>query len=304
MLDRASTFARPGIIALLQSQIIPVALDQAYERRQRDAEGDFYRLIAGQGPRHDFEATTQGFYLATASGQLLFYMNNRDPDKLERLLREKLAGLEPAQAAPGSVAALEAGATDPRWDLQPPKGGLVVRVRAKITGGYEAPRDRHQEFFQAARSRDNLWITAAEHQELVAGEFPQSLVLRMARFHLVDNTRGEPPMWEPEDVQTAEVTVDQGVVTGRVALRTTGGDRTYDAGWRGHIETAKGQVTRFDLVVFGDFSGAGPFTPNPPAGKFPLAVAFSLADGSDSADALPPQGARGWVAGYLGAGAK
>jgi hypothetical protein len=99
VLDRASTFARPGIIALLQSQIIPVALDQAYERRQHDAEGEFYRLIAGQGPRHDFEATTQGFYLATASGQLLFYMNNRDPEKLERLLREKLAGLEPAQAA-------------------------------------------------------------------------------------------------------------------------------------------------------------------------------------------------------------
>ena len=100
----------------------------------------------------------------------------------------------------------------------------MVRVRAKITGGYESPRDRHQEFFQAARSWDNLWITAAEHQALVVGEFPQSLVVRMARFHLVDNTRGEPPMWEPEDVQTAEVTMDQGVVTGRVALRTTGGD--------------------------------------------------------------------------------
>jgi hypothetical protein len=124
----------------------------------------------------------------------------------------------------------------------------------------------------------------------------------MARFHLVDNTRGEPPLWEPADLQTAVVSLDQGVVTGHVSLRTISGDRTYEAGWRGHIETEKGHVTRFDLVVFGDFSGGGPFTPNPPSGKFPLAISFSLADGSDIADAIPPQGARGWVAGYLGAG--
>jgi hypothetical protein len=302
VLDRASTFAQPGIIALLQSRIIPVALDQAYERRQQDAEGEFYRRIAAQGPRHDFEATTQGFYLATASGQLLLYMNNRDPEKLERLLRDKLAELGPNKAVAGSVAALEPGLTDPRWDIQPPKDGLVVRVRAKITGGYSEPRHQHEEVFQAARSRDNLWITAAEHRSLAAGEFPQSLVQRMARFHLVDNTRGEPPLWEPADLQTAVVSLDQGVVTGHVSLRTISGDRTYEAGWRGHIETEKGHVTRFDLVVFGDFSGGGPFTPNPPSGKFPLAISFSLADGSDIADAIPPQGARGWVAGYLGAG--
>lgn len=86
MLDRESTFAQPEIVELLKTKFIPVALDQAYQRRQQDREGEFYRQIAGQGPRNDFNGTTQGFYVATPDGQLLLYNNNRDPDKLARLL--------------------------------------------------------------------------------------------------------------------------------------------------------------------------------------------------------------------------
>ena len=66
---------------MLQEDFVPVAIDQAYQRRQKDKEGNFYREIAGQGPRDDFQNTTQGFYAATAAGRLLFYNNNRDPDK-------------------------------------------------------------------------------------------------------------------------------------------------------------------------------------------------------------------------------
>ena len=78
MLDRASTFADPEIVELLKTKFVPVALDQAYQRRQKDTEGDFYRKIAGQGPRKDFKnGTTQGLYGATADGTLLGYSNNR-----------------------------------------------------------------------------------------------------------------------------------------------------------------------------------------------------------------------------------
>ena len=68
MLDRESTFADPDIVKMLKSRFIPVAIDQAYQRRQKDAEGEFYRKIAGQSPRNNFNSTTQGFYVATASG--------------------------------------------------------------------------------------------------------------------------------------------------------------------------------------------------------------------------------------------
>ena len=89
MLDRASTFAKPETVELLKTKFVPVALDQAYQRRQKDDEGDFYRKIAAQGPR-DLNQTTQGFYLATSRGDLLLYNNNRDPEKILRLMKEKL----------------------------------------------------------------------------------------------------------------------------------------------------------------------------------------------------------------------
>lgn len=83
MLDRESTFADPEIVKLLQTKFIPVAIDQAYQRRQKDAEGDFYRKIAGQGPRSNFRSTTQGLYAATPDGKLLFYNNNRGPERFD-----------------------------------------------------------------------------------------------------------------------------------------------------------------------------------------------------------------------------
>lgn len=287
---------------LLQTRVVPVALDQAYQRRQKDAEGEFYRQIAGQGPRHDFGNTTQGFYLATATGRLLFFNNSRDPEKLERMIRGKLEEFAKRDEASAAVAALEAGTPDPRWNLRPPEGGLVVRVRAKVMGGYEPTDDPWRTIFQNALSRDNLWITAAEHRALVAGGLPESLTTRIARFHLVDNTRGEPPMWERQEIETNSLSLKDGVVTGDVRLRTARGDRSYEARLRGRVETRDGVVTRFDLVASGDFSGRGPFTPNPPPGAFPLAVSFTLADGSETADGIPPQGARGWLDGYLGRG--
>ena len=59
MLDRESTFANPAIVKLLQTRFIPVAIDQAYQRRQKDNEGKFYQKIANQGPRKIGRGTTQ-----------------------------------------------------------------------------------------------------------------------------------------------------------------------------------------------------------------------------------------------------
>jgi hypothetical protein len=53
------TFSDPKIVEMLKQDFVPVAIDQWYQRRQKDAEGDFYRKVAGQGPRSDFEKTTQ-----------------------------------------------------------------------------------------------------------------------------------------------------------------------------------------------------------------------------------------------------
>jgi hypothetical protein len=65
------------------------------------------------------------------------------------------------------------------------------------------------------------------------------------------------------------------------------------------IETREGKVTRFDLVAKGEFWGEGTFTRGAPKGRFPLAIGFELADGTDLADKIPPQASRGWLQGYI-----
>ena len=294
MLDRASTFADKDIVKLLKTRFVPVAIDQAYQRRQKDAEGDFYRKIAGQGPRNDFRGTTQGLYVATADGRFLGYNNNRTPERVMHMIQSALDAFQPSQATP-----IDEGKPDPRYNPKPPEGGLVVRVRAKVLGGYDQPSDRWQRIFQTSLSRDNLWVTKAEHEALLRGELPLSLQKRLVRFHLIDNTRGEPPMWEENAIKRLDITLRGGQLTGTVHLETPSGDRGFQADLLGFVESDGQKVSRFDVIAEGRFWGHGPYTRTAPRGKFPLAVSFSLADGTDVADQIPPQGSRGWVQGYI-----
>lgn len=297
MLDRASTFSDPDVVKLLQTKFIPVAIDQAYQRRQKDAEGRFYQKIANQGPRKvgDGGPTTQGRYLATADGRFLGFNNNRDTQRLLKLMRQALDEYQPE-----SVEAIDAGEPDKRWNYEPPEGGLVVRVNSKILGGYEDTDDQWRRLFQNGIGRDNLWIRKDEHLALVNGEVLPSLAIRMARFHLVDNTRGEPPMWKADEIVKWQLQLSEdGKLNGFMHLRTESGDREFKADLRGVVKSENGRVTRFDLVAKGMFRGEGRYTRGAPKGEFPLALAFRLADGSDLADEVPPQGSRGWLDGYL-----
>lgn len=279
---------------MLKNDYTPVAIDQAYQRRQKDAEGELYRKIAGQGPR-DIGGTTQGFYAASNTGELFFFNNNRNPDRLAGLLKKALADHESrvVEAAPKTES------VDRRYNPQPPEGGLIVRVRAKVMGGYPETDDEFRKIFNSSLSRDNLWVSQTEHEALVRGEIPEALQLRIARFHLVDNTRGEPPMWRADEIESTEMKIRSGVLTGSAKLKTQSGDREFDVDFYGAIESSEGKITRFDIVASGLFMGHGRYTKNPPPGRFPLAISFEIADGSDVADGIPPQGSRGWVDGYI-----
>ena len=299
MLDRASTFADKDIVHLLKTAFVPVAIDQAYQRRQKDTEGEFYRKIAGQSPRSDFRRTTQGFYIATAGGELLLYNNNRNPARLRRLMNEKLAAFRSSRASKEVTPEIHSERQDPKYVVSPPKGGLVARVHTKVLSGHEPTTDRWKTIFNSALGRDNLWVSQSEHRALVRGEIAKSLQVRIARFHLVDNTRGEPPMWREDEIRTLEFRLEGDRLSGRVSLRTDKGDRAYDASLLGRLETKAGKVTRFDLVVRGKFRGEGRWTPGAPKGPFSLAVSFRLADFSEPADSIPPQASRGSVREYI-----
>jgi len=294
VIDRESTFADPAIVKLLQTRFIPVAIDQAYQRRQKDNEGKFYQKIANQGPRKVGRGTTQGLYTADASGKLLAFTNNRGSQRVQRMIQTALSKYRPVK-----VAAITKGTPDARYNPKLPKGGLVVRVTSKVLGGYEEPENEYRRIFQTSLGRDNLWISANEHTALAKGQLPQSLLKRLARFHLVDNTRGEPPMWRENEIQKLEGKITNGQLRATVQLKTAKGDRGYDAQLFGNVETKNGKVTRLNVVAKGEFWGEGAYTRNAPKGRFPLAIAFTLADGKDAADTIPPQGSRGWLPGYI-----
>ncbi len=294
MLDRESTFANPTIVKLLQTRFIPVAIDQAYQRRQKDNEGRFYQKIANQGPRKIGRGTTQGLYTADASGKLLDFTNNRGADRVLRMINGSLEKHRPVK-----ITAIGKGTPDTQYNPKPPKGGLVVRVTSKILDGYQEPENEFHRIFQQSLGRDNLWISANEHTALARGQLSQSLLKRLARFHLVDNTRGEPPMWRENEILKLEGKITNGQLRTTVQLKTAKGDRGYEAKLLGYVETKSGKVTRLDIVANGQFWGEGPYTRNAPKGRFPLAIAFTLADGKDTADTIPPQASRGWVQGYV-----
>ena len=293
MLDRESTFADPAILELLKTKFIPVALDQWYSRRQQDTEGEFYRRIAGQGPRNDFNNTTQGLYIADAAGTLIAFNNNRGPERIRALLEKAVAEYDSPDATP-----IVREKTDPRFAPRLPDGAVAVRTNAKVLSGYESTDDHWQQIFQSAVSRDNLWITAEEQQQLAQGQMPHELGLRIARFHLVDDTRGEPPRWSKNEVHQFDVELNDGTISGKFRLESEDHSRGFEGTIRGVLAVESGKLTQFELLAEGSFWGTGSFTMQPPAGKFPLAIAFRLADGSDIADGIPPHASRGWVEGY------
>jgi hypothetical protein len=294
VLDRESTFADETIVDLLKTRYIPVAIDQWYTRRQQDREGAFYRKIAGQGPRSDFDKTTQGLYIADPAGALIAYNNNRGPERIRALLEKAIVDYTPPAATP-----LPRDSVDARYHAALPDGAIVLRCSAKILGGYQSTGDPWQKIFQTAVSRDNLWITADEQRQLLNDEVPQSLAQRVALFHLVDNTRGEPPTWKPHEIRQLDWSIVDGRLAGEARLETDDHQRSYEATLTGVIKSSGDRITRFDIYVEGPFAGRGTFTGQPPAGKFPLAIAFQLADGSDIADSIPPHASRGWLEGYL-----
>jgi len=294
VLDRESTFADEELIAMLKEQFVSVAIDQWYTRAQKDAEGEFYQSIAIQGPRKDFTKTTQGLYVCDATGNFYGYTNNRQADSAKRILRDALSKFD----ADSKFDALSAGVPDPNYQRIVPAGAVVIQVNTKVLSGFKPTDDAFEMIFQKSIARDNLWILSGEIEQLKKGVVAESLAKRISRFHLIDNTRGEPTMWSSDDIESMKMTLDgDGRFTGDVQIKSnTSGYRTKMAG---NVKFEGDQLKQFDIVARGWYHGEGRYTRHAPEDEFPVAVAFRISDGSDMADTVAPQGSKGWLEGYL-----
>ena len=319
-------FSDSNIIRLATDKFIPVACDDWYQRRRQDAEGEFFRGVAEQGPRGDSaDGTKQGIYCLTAGGRLLAYKNSADPSVMQEVLEQALHRwneLPESITAPGAVAVpeLTAEQIDKRYARTPPSNGLIINVYTRVlerdaNGVFQKCGDATSGYEGFATAIDHMWLTKADWLALfppnpapgTTQDLPSPIAERMIRFHLVDNTRGEPPFWNRSEFRKQSISVSTEKVTrfeismrisGSIEVRTaedpSQADRGYSAQLQGVIrfDRAQERITRFDITVIGDHWGQGHFTRGARPGRTPLAVVMQLSPQTGPADLVPPQGMR------------
>ena len=328
MVGRVSAFADPEIIKMATTEFVPVSADDWYQRRRTDAEGKFFISVADQARKSSNGGTRQGIYTLTADGTVLAYKNaGNSADVTREQLKTALAQFRQLPAdrrTPGAVTIEDRGPVDPQYGRTPPKGGLIVRTHARILDEKDGAYCKGSCEFTggASAARDFLWLTAADVKALAPADptvgvtypVPPAVVERMLRFHLVDNTRGEPPFWKTDEIRQSKLTLTVIAATPNAvdlrldgtALMATDADpqearRGYDVRVRGELRYRPnaGTFDRFEVAAVGDHWGEGAYTRGARPGKSALGVVFRLADPDRPADRVTPQGAR-WLDDYYG----
>ena len=300
---------------------IPVTIDDWYQRRRQDDTGKFFDLVADQSrQKGEGGATRQGIYTLTADGQLLEYGNAGNSAKvtlkqLQQALR-KFQSLPRNRTAPGMVRVPEHGPNDEQYTREPPKGGLIVQVHGRILDSEQGSLTKGECSFVGGdkASRDFLWIKKEEIAQLVPSSdtvgttmpMPETIARRILRYHLTDNTRGEPSMWKAEEIRNSSLKLTitasdaesmtlllEGTATLATDADLAQADRGFVVKLRGELRYDRDAetFTQFDIAALGEHWGRGSYTPNPRPGKSLLGIAFGLAE-EIPANRIPPQAAR------------
>jgi hypothetical protein len=228
------------------------------------------------------------------------------------------------QRQPGKVQVPERAKIDAAYHREAPKGTHILQVYTRILqkneqGDFEPGECSFKGGDRAAH--DRLWIMDEEWRTLLGGDvkvgqkiaLPDRLMRRLARFHLVDSTRGEPPAWKNSEVRRCQATlvVDrikdglvEGSIMGDFLLSTHPDAAKAERGFEGTLQGSfalnpkNSQAERFELVALGEHWGAGPFTHGARPGRQPLGIYITYSPQAQPSDRVPPQGAR-WLQGYV-----
>jgi hypothetical protein len=191
------------------------AADEVW-RLQRGSDEDcvFFQRAVNGGERITDAGTRQGTWVFAPSGALLGHLNSRAPHDVKTVLTQALARFE---ALPQETRHLSADAAlDPghRWEDSFPEDGLVLLRTAR-----DLPAEGLESARPATWNRDFAWFTRGEVAAMTAGLEPGMrrelplLAQRLARFHLVDNVRGQTIPYAPAEIRRAELVA---TVTARV----------------------------------------------------------------------------------------
>jgi len=274
--DRRSVFGDAELRALARERFV-CAADEVW-RLQRGSDEDcvFFQRAVNGGERITDSGSRQGVWVFAPDGTLLVHANEHRAEAVRALLAR---GLERLAERPQPLARLPADARltpGHRWEDSFPADGLALVRTARDLGpeGLASPRS-------TAWNRDFAWFSRAEVQAMVDGlepgeqrELPQ-LAERLARFHLVDNVRGQTIPYAPGEVRARILATVTARVGDTLVLRLEGETRALAEGtwtlgdnlWkpagehphgldtrihgRATVDRTRGRITSFELVAVG-----------------------------------------------------
>ena len=264
----------------LAARFVAAADEVWYLHNRKGPECDFFRKFCEDGHyggRRRPTNTRQGIYCCTPAGEFLASVNTQDPRAMARMLETALAkwrtipGKRRYLATPPAAGAGRAMRGEGRY----PAGGLVLAVYSR-----DLPRKKRPDDWRArAWNRDYAWFRRIEARAFLPEEIargathtvPEALVARIARFHLVDNVRGQTLPYRASDVKEARLETQVVAVRGtRVEIRMTGRTRTWVEG-RWHVGGMRSQPVEAKRGFLANLAGRAVFDKK--TGRF---VAFEL----------------------------
>lgn len=246
-----------------------------------------------------FSNDSQGMYIIGADGTSYGYCNDHDPSNIHVVLDKSLKKFK---AHPPKKVTVTDKEIHTAFAITPAPTTSVLRVFSRIR-----PVPKGVTGLNHSVGRDHMWIYPDEVKTLLAWskqtpngfKMPASVVLRFARYHLLDDVRGTPDMWDADEVRhvafKAKTLRQSGnictiVFTGSFKMRNHCEARGYEGTIEGELDldSASQRVTRCRAVSSGKAWGDGTYTPNAPKGKYPLVIAFVEAHDAAS-QVVPPE---------------
>lgn len=268
------------IVKLLSTKFVAVAAGTEFDS---PAERKYIKSL--------YRSSSVAYVISPGGVKLSGKTNVWTPTEMKKVLEEGLANYKPEDEAE----VLKTLGPREEWGptLRPPEGGLVIYATWKLLDPNARPQNsdaRFTEVWNRMVGVDRVWIRKDEAALLAKGELPERVKMRLATFHPVLG-----------NLQRVDLMLHEGRLSGSVRYGSKSGDQGYEAEVLGFVEAKAGKVVRFDVVarglwwgdgVEGDGTSAG-LTTLPKGKKFPVVVAFTLADPSDGVGRVVPHAALG-----------
>jgi hypothetical protein len=190
--DRRSVFTDARVIQA--SEDFVCAADEVW-RLQRGSEADcvFFQHTVNRGERILTRSSYQGTWVIAPSGQLLSHVNTRNVEKQLEVLQAGLDAWDELTPAERLVDPNLDLASAHRWEVNLPADGLVLERIGRELNLEGLSSEPH-----ARWNRDFAWAAKSELAHHFEGELEvgsrmsfDELAIRFARFHLIDNVRGQ-----------------------------------------------------------------------------------------------------------------